>query len=96
VVQNRRFLLLVNKGQEPNLASGVLGASVRVLAKQWRESFGYEPVLAETFTDIEQFHGTCYKAAGWLPVGMSRGYQRHRADFYIRNDRPKKLWLKEL
>ena len=96
VIQNRRFLLLAGKGQEPNLASEVLGASVRVLAKQWRESFGYEPVLAETFTDIEQFHGTCYKAAGWQAVGMSKGYARHRADFYIRNDRPKKLWLKPL
>ena len=96
VVQNRRFLLLADKGQEPNLASQVLGMSVRGLATQWRERFGYEPVLAETFTDIEQFHGTCYKAAGWKAVGMSKGYARHRADFYIRNDRPKKLWLKEL
>jgi hypothetical protein len=96
VVQNRRFLLLGEKGQQPNLASKVLGASVRVLAEQWRKNFGYEPVMAETFTDIEQFHGTCYKAAGWQGIGMSQGYARHRADFYIRHDRPKKLWLKEL
>ncbi len=96
VVQNRRFLLLGEKGQQPNLASRVLGATTRVLAEQWRQHFGYEPVLAETFTDIEQFAGTCYKAAGWQAVGMSQGYARHRADFYIRNDRPKKLWLKEL
>jgi hypothetical protein len=27
---------------------------------------------------------------------MSKGYSRHRADFYVRNDRPKKLWVKEL
>lgn len=96
VVQNRRFLILGEKGRQPNLASRVLGATARVLAEQWRQQFGYEPVLAETFTDIEQFHGTCYKAAGWQAVGMSQGYARHRADFYIRNDRPKKLWLKEL
>lgn len=96
VVQNRRFLLLGEKGRQPNLASQVLGASVRVLAAHWRQEFGYEPVLAETFTDIEQFEGTCYKASGWEAVGMSRGYARHRADFYVRHGRPKKLWLKRL
>ena len=96
VVQNRRFLLLGDKGRQPNLASQVLGASVRVLAAQWAQEFGYEPVLAETFTDIEQFEGTCYKASGWEAVGMSKGFARHRADFYVRHGRPKKLWLKKL
>jgi hypothetical protein len=96
VVQNRRFLMLVERGRHPNLASRVLGAAVRALPAQWEELFGYRPLLAETFTDIEQFHGTCYKAAGWEPVGKSQGYSRHRADFYFRHDRPKKLWLKRL
>jgi hypothetical protein len=27
---------------------------------------------------------------------MSKGHSRHRADYYIPNDRPKRLWLKEL
>jgi hypothetical protein len=96
LVQNRRFLVLKDKGEEPNLASRILGAAVRGLAEEWEQAFGYRPVLAETFTDIEQFEGTCYKAAGWEPVGESQGYSRHRADFYVRNDRPKKLWLKKL
>lgn len=96
VVQNRRFLLLGEKGSHPNRASQVLGASLRYLNDQWTEHFGYAPLLAETFTDIEQFEGTCYKAAGWTPVGMSQGYSRHRADFYVPNDRPKRLWLKPL
>lgn len=96
VVQNRRFLLLSARGAEPNLASQILGAAVRVLPGQWREVFGYEPLAAETFTDIEAFAGTCYKAAGWEPVDMSKGYSRHRADFYVPNDRPKKLWMKRL
>jgi hypothetical protein len=29
-------------------------------------------------------------------VGWSAGYSRHRADFYIANQRPKKLWLRPL
>jgi hypothetical protein len=96
LVQNRRYLLLGQKGEHPNLASMVLGAAVRCLPRQWEEQFGYRPLLAETFTDIEAFEGTCYKAAGWEPVGTSKGFGRHRAEFYVRHDRPKKLWLKEL
>jgi hypothetical protein len=96
IVQNRRFLILGEKGRHPNLASRILGAATRALPEHWQEHFGYRPVLAETFTDIEQFEGTCYKAAGWEAVGRSKGYGRHRADFYVRHDRPKKLWLKAL
>ena len=93
VVQNRRFLLLTGKGQSPNLASQVLSAALRVLPEQWQQRFGYRPLLAETFTDPEAYAGTCYKASNWEPVGFSAGYRRHRADFYVANERPKKLWL---
>lgn len=96
VVQNRRFLLLAAKGQSPNLASQCLGAALRALPGQWREHFGYRPLLAESFTDPEAYAGTCYKASNWEPVGWSAGYSRHRADFYVPNERPKKLWLREL
>lgn len=96
IVQNRRFLLLTPKGQAPNLASQVLGAALRALRAQWHDCFGYRPLLAESFTDPEAHAGTCYKASNWEPVGWSAGYSRHRADFYIANDRPKRLWLREL
>lgn len=96
VAQNRRFLLLGKKGEHPNLASQVLGASVRVLAEHWQARFGYRPLVAETFSDPESFEGTCYKAAGWEAVGKSAGYGRHRVDFLVRHGRPKKLWLREL
>jgi len=96
IVQNRRFLLLAERGEHPNLASRILGAAVRQLPRLWFEAFGYEPLLAETFTDIEAYEGTCYKASGWQPLGLTKGYSRHRADFYVPNDRPKKLWVREL
>jgi len=96
IVQNRRFLLLTPKGQSPNLASQVLGAALRALPEQWLAHFGYRPLLAESFTDPEAYCGTCYKASNWEPVGMSAGYSRHRADFYVFNDRPKRLWMREL
>lgn len=96
IVQNRRFLLLRAKGQSPNLASQAMGAALRVLADQWQECFGYRPLLAESFTDPEAYEGTCYKASNWEAVGFSAGYSRHRADFYIPNERPKRLWLRPL
>jgi hypothetical protein len=96
IVQNRRYLLLHEKGQEPNLASQALAAACRALPDQWAERFGYRPLIAESFTDPESYCGTCYKASGWEPVGLSDGNSRHRADFFIPNGRPKRLWLKEL
>jgi hypothetical protein len=96
IVQNRRLLLLTDKGQAPNLASQALGAALRALPQQWMERFGYRPVLAESFTDPEAYAGTCYKATNWQAVGLSAGYSRHRADFYVFNDRPKRLWLCQL
>lgn len=96
VVQNRRFLLFSPKGQSPNLASQALGAALRALPQQWTAQFGYRPLLAESFTDPEAYAGTCYKATNWQAVGLSVGYRRHRADFYVPNDRPKRLWLYEL
>ena len=93
VVQNRRFALLSAKGREPNLASQSLAAALRALPEHWQERFGYRPLLAETFSNPESHEGTCYKASNWIAVGTTAGYARHRADRYIRNDSPKKLWL---
>ena len=96
VVQNRRFLLLKDRGEEPNLASAVLAAACRHLPSQWKELFKYEPLIAESFTDPESFKGTCYKAGGWEAAGMSAGSSRARPDFYVPNGSPKCLWMKEL
>lgn len=96
VVQQRRYLLLTDIGEYPNLASQVLGATVRALPEQWMKQFGYQPLAAETFTEIEAFKGTCYKAAGWIPLGVTKGFSRHRTDYFTPNGQPKKLWFKPL
>jgi len=96
IVQNRRFLVLAET-RMPNLASRAMGLALRNLPGQWEEKHGYRPLLAETFTDIESFQGTCYKASNWEPCGLTKGFGRsHRADFYREHRRPKKLWLKTL
>jgi hypothetical protein len=92
IVNNVRFLVL-EKTRRPNLASKCLGTALKVLREQWSLHFGFEPILAETFTDPEMHAGTCYKAAGWQPVGMTEGNSRHLSDFYQPNGRPKRLWL---
>ena len=96
LVQNRRFLLLVERGEAPYLASQALAAAVRALPGHWQERFGYRPLLAETFTDPEAYQGTCYKASAWEPVGTSKGYEIHRADFYREHGKPKRLRLRTL
>ena len=92
IVNNVRFLVR-EEHRRPNLPSQALAGAVGVLASQWQEAFGYEPLLAETFTDPEPHAGTCYKAAGWEEVGKTEGFARHRADFYVLHERPKRLWL---
>jgi hypothetical protein len=95
VVHQARFLVLAQTRQ-PNLASQMLGAAVRDLPVQWEELYGYRPLLAETFTDPESHAGTCYKAAGWEPTGLSGKDGRHYAEKFPGELRPKKLWLKAL
>lgn len=95
VVQNRRFLVL-GKVRMPNLASRALGLALKALPMHWKARYGYSPLMAETFTDIEQFEGTCYKASNWTALGLTKGFQRHRADYFQKHGRPKKLWVKSL
>lgn len=96
VVNNRRFTVLAPKGSRPNLASQVLGMAVRELPGIWEGKWGYRPLLAETFCDIERTAGTCYRAAGWEAVGRTKGFSRHARDFFVPNERPKVLFMKPL
>jgi hypothetical protein len=77
-----------------NLASQILAAATTVLPDPWLARCGYAPLLAETFTNPEAHAGTCYKAAGWEPVGKTVGLECHRCDFFAVHDYPKRLWLK--
>ena len=72
VVGNSRFLLLPWV-RCPHLASKVLAMSVRRLARDFQERYGYSPVLVESFVEEPRFSGTCYRAANWQPVGWTQG-----------------------
>jgi hypothetical protein len=96
IAQNARFLVLAAPGQWPNLASRVLKLVGERLAQDWRAHFGYPVQVVETFVDPQRFRGTCYKAAGWQPLGPTQGYERDWQDFYTDTQHPKQLWVRAL
>ena len=77
VVNNTRFLIFPWI-RVPHLASHVLGQVARRVRSDWKRLWGYVPVLLETFVDPERFRGTCYRAAGWIELGLSSGEGRRR------------------
>ena len=95
VVQLRRFIVL-EIAREPNLASQSLALSLRTLACEWEKVHEYQPLLAESFHDPKIHTGTLYKVTNWLPLGLTKGFKRHRADFYQDMKSPKQLWVRPL
>jgi len=93
IVNNTRFLILPH-ARRPHLASRVLGLSCKRLCIDWIERYGYRVLIAETFVD-PRFSGTCYKAAGWHNLGLTRGCKRSRLG-YSEHGISKSVWVKEL
>ena len=62
--------------QVKNLASHALSLATKRLAKDWRERYGLEPVLVETFVKHGRFTGVSYRAANWSHVGLTKGRGR--------------------
>ncbi len=69
---NHRFLILPWV-KVKNLASHLLSRSVKQLPVDWKERYGVELYLLESFVDPSRFQGTCYKAANWIYLGQSKG-----------------------
>jgi len=89
-----RFLILPHL-RVPHLASAILGRITRRLPADWQNTYGYTPVLAETFVDAERFTGTCYQAANWIHVGTTQG--RGKLDRHHQQALPiKDVYLKPL
>jgi hypothetical protein len=79
VVANSRFLI-VPYVKAPDLASHVLGLAMRRLRQDWRERYGEDPILVETFVEKQRYRGTCYRAANWVEVGETKGRGRQDKD----------------
>lgn len=81
VVNNARFLILPWIATK-NLASKILSITAKRLPSEWKLRYGYAPLLLETFVECQRFKGTCYKAANWVHVGITKG----RGKLDVRNE----------
>jgi hypothetical protein len=96
VACNARFVLLGAKSTSCNLASQILSLNLKCLSEDWRQRYGHPIALVETFVDPERFEGTCYRAANWIEIGVTKGFGRSRIDFYQLHDKPKAIFLRPL
>jgi len=58
------------------LASHILGSAARRIDRDWQEKYGQGLEWLETFVERGRFAGTCYRAANWVHVGITRGRGR--------------------
>lgn len=75
VVNHSRFLILPWV-RVPNLASHILSLAARQMPGDWFAAYRAQPVLLETLVDTTRYHGGCYRAANWTPVGLTQGRGR--------------------
>ena len=97
IANNSRFVILTPE-RVPNLASRVLGLSLRRLSADIQAVHGYPALLAETFVDPSRFAGTCYRASNWRSLGMTRGFARDpgAAPRWRHHGQPKEVFVFEL
>lgn len=95
VVNNSRFLILPDSSV-PNSGSRVLRLTLERLSQDWLAQYGHPVLAVETFVDPEQFCGTVYTANSWVELGLTDGWGRHQRDYYVKHDKPKQLFVREL
>jgi hypothetical protein len=91
VVNDVRFLILPWV-QVEHLASKILSMSLKRLSGDWREVFGHDVYLAETFVDTSRYQGTCYRASNWQYVGQTKGSAK-KGNAYLYHGQPKAIYL---
>jgi hypothetical protein len=96
LANNSRFCLIPSSSSLKNIGSMVLKQLRIVGAKRWKEKYGDELILLETFVQPDRdkkYHGqktrngAVYLADNWIEVGQTTGH-------HIRKT-PLKLWAKE-
>jgi len=95
IANNSRFLILP-KRSIPNLGSRVLRLTLDRLSDDWQARYGHPVLAVETFVDPSQFCGTLYSANNWVELGQTDGCGRHYRDYYVKHDKPKRLFVREL
>src|SRR5262249_6214337 len=83
-----RFLILPWV-RVPHLASHLLGRMSAQLSADWQKVYAHPIYFTETFVDPERNRGTCYRAANWTPLGLTKG--RGNTDLTMKQNRSLKL-----
>jgi hypothetical protein len=91
VTNNVRFLILPWV-RIKNLASKILSENLKRLSRDYEEVYGHPVVLAETFVDLGRYRGSCYRAANFRFLGMTRGFSKNNKRYYP-NGRPKGVFI---
>ncbi|MBI4232612.1 DUF4338 domain-containing protein [Candidatus Peregrinibacteria bacterium] len=91
IVNNVRFLILPWI-KTPNLASHLLAKCGNLVQYDWNNIYKIEPVLLESFVDIQYYSGVCYKATNWIKLGLSAGYAKVGA-YHHNSQKPKALFV---
>jgi hypothetical protein len=95
VINNARFLVIPATAT-PNLATRAMRLMLDRVSADWQAHYGHPVLLVETFVDPAQFSGTVYRAGGWVELGRTSGWGRCGRDYYVKHNRPKRLFMKEL
>ena len=69
---NTRYLILPWV-KVPCLASHILSEVARRISGDWEALYHHPIYFLETFVDPGRFRGTCYRAANWIPLGVTTG-----------------------
>jgi hypothetical protein len=80
IAYNTRFLILPWV-RVPHLASYILARMARLLPVDWQRLYRHPVYYLETFIDPERFRGTCYRAANWIPLGLTTGRGKNDQTF---------------
>jgi hypothetical protein len=96
LLANNSRLLVLPECHNPNLISRFMKLMLGRLSQDWLWRWGHPIALVESFVDPQLYQGTAYKVSGWSHLGRTAGWKRDAADFYIKHDAPKEIWVREL
>jgi hypothetical protein len=96
LLANNSRLLILPDCHYPNLISRFMKLMLARLSDDWLERWGHPLAMVETFVDPQLYQGTAYKVSGWSHLGKTAGWKRDAADFYVKHDTVKHIWVREL
>jgi hypothetical protein len=79
ICYNLRFLILPWVSVK-YLASHILSKVAKIIPGDWEDLYNHPVYYIETFVDKARFAGTCYKAAGWIYLGNTKGLGKDSVD----------------